>query len=473
MNQRVGWWIPGLMMAGLSTLGAPIGVAAPLAPVQEAPPAEKTSPGQEGMILAREATLEKSLSETKTIPLPAATKGITLDECLALAYQQNLGLAIKREAVLGKRASESAKFRKMLPSVNLESSRYDYIQNTESGGSLAESYESSITITQPLYRGKALWSSWKSAGISKEQASLDAERQAETLTRDVKKIWYQLLEADQLLTETTSSLERLQQHEKNAEAFYQEGRYWRNEVLQARVEVAQGEQKVIESKNKVALAKSRLNRLLRQPLETPLNPQGDLSWQDLSWSLESAYDHAQGERPDLKKAHLAIESGEWGEESARAGMLPTVDLSASWSWEADDIHYRDTDTEGHISLNLDWDIWEWGRTRQEVAAARSTTRQKRLSHQEMVDKVRLEVREAFLNAQEASLRVGVLKKALEQAEENYRVNQIRYRERLGTATDVLDAQELLTKTRKDHISALSSYLQALATLDFAVGREFS
>ena len=66
-----------------------------------------------------------------------------------------------------------------------------------------------------------------------------------------------------------------------------------------------------------------------------------------------------------------------------------------------------------------------------------------------------------------------LAKALAQSRENYRVNQIRYTERLGTAKDVLDAQGLLTRTQKDYLRGIADYLVALAQLDFVVGREFS
>ena len=66
--------------------------------------------------------------------------------------------------------------------------------------------------------------------------------------------------------------------------------------------------------------------------------------------------------------------------------------------------------------------------------------------------------------------MAVSEQALKQSEENFRVSQIRYKEQLGSSNDVLDAQDLLTQTLIDRVSALSRYLTAIAELDLALGK---
>ncbi|MFH1028353.1 MAG: TolC family protein, partial [Pseudomonadota bacterium] len=56
-----------------------------------------------------------------------------------------------------------------------------------------------------------------------------------------------------------------------------------------------------------------------------------------------------------------------------------------------------------------------------------------------------------------------------QSEENLRINRERYRERVGTATEVLDAQTLLTQTRTDYHRASYEYQVATARLKRACG----
>lgn len=394
---------------------------------------------------------------------------LTLEQCLAIAIKENLDLAGKVVALEGKQATETATFRKMLPTLSLSSSRSDILTNT-SGGSLAESYSSSITLSQPIYRGRSLWGGWKKAELSSQQARLDLTRQGQQLVSDVKSAWYSILEKEQLLQSSKEAFERLKTHEENAKAYFDMGRYWQNEVLQAQVEVAKGEQAVIEADNDLLLAKSTLNRLMRRSLAAPIEASGDLTWKSMAdWTLERAYEQARASRKDLEKSYLSLESSKWGEVTAGSSLVPQVDFSTVYSVSAAHASHQDYDALTTAKISLSWTAWNWNQTSKEVIAAKATTRQSRLSYDDKIQEVLLEVRTAFLNAQEASKKVKVLGKALKQAEENLKVNEIRYQQQLGTATDVLDALDLRTTTRDSHISSLSSYLKALATLDLAVG----
>ncbi len=69
----------------------------------------------------------------------------------------------------------------------------------------------------------------------------------------------------------------------------------------------------------------------------------------------------------------------------------------------------------------------------------------------------------------AERNIFVAKKAIEQGEENFRMNQERYRQQVGTITDVLDAQTLLTKAQTDYYNALRNFNVAKAALRRAMG----
>ena len=59
--------------------------------------------------------------------------------------------------------------------------------------------------------------------------------------------------------------------------------------------------------------------------------------------------------------------------------------------------------------------------------------------------------------------------AVVQAEENYRMNEERYKQQVATSTDVLDAQTLLTQAQANHFNALSDYDIAWARPERAMG----
>ncbi|MDD2904452.1 MAG: TolC family protein, partial [Syntrophales bacterium] len=59
--------------------------------------------------------------------------------------------------------------------------------------------------------------------------------------------------------------------------------------------------------------------------------------------------------------------------------------------------------------------------------------------------------------------------AVTQAEENLRLNEERYKEQVGTATNVIDADTLLTRTRVNYWTAIYDHQMAKADLLWAMG----
>jgi len=83
--------------------------------------------------------------------------------------------------------------------------------------------------------------------------------------------------------------------------------------------------------------------------------------------------------------------------------------------------------------------------------------------------VKLEVQTAYLDVRDTAERIRVTQKAVSQGEENLRLNEERYKEQVGTATDVIDAQTLLTKARVNFFNARYDHQMAKATFLWAVG----
>ena len=431
-----------------------------------AKPAQTGGPRQPGAedVAIVETTARVRPGRTPS-PLPAIPT-FTLERALQLALRDNLSLKAQHYQVKHKAALEAASFLDMLPDLALSSSRSDTLSDHDNGAS----YSTTLTVSQPIYHGKTLWNAWEKAKIGHTQATLDEVREAQTLVRQVKEAWYGLLEANYLAKEAGSALRRLHQHAKHAKAFYDEGSYWANDVLQAQVEIAQGEQSLIEANNDLFLAKANLNKLMQRPINAALPFQGALTWQPLDWTIEEAFRSALENRKDLKKSQLEMLANKLSEESKNADLQPQVDLRGTRQWSSEDISYEGAQPETKVTVSMSWKAWEWGKTLREKAAAKASTQKSYLKLKDLEGSIQLEVRKAYLEAEEYSRKVAVLKKSLNQAKENYRVNQIRYQEKLGTATDVLDAMDLLTTTRNSHISAVSRYLKSLASLDHAIGR---
>jgi len=395
----------------------------------------------------------------------AENKPLSLSQCIEIAHQNNPELLSYREALIAYQHKEKSLFKDMLPDMSLSFSGKEVYDDQ------TDAYSTKASINQTVFNGKRDYTNWKISQLQTRHAALEMIRQYQSVTCRVKKAWYNLLKTQELLDETIQSLERLRQHASNAKHFFKEGWIWRTDVLEAQVKVARGEQSKIVAENNFARAQATLNVFMHRDVNAPLKVNDKLTWQSHNWTYENARAQSMKSRPDLIQAQINLEKSKAALIVEQAGYYPIVSANASWA-KSDRYMDLHTGTENlSAQLTASWTIWEWGKTNATVAAAKATTRKNLLLIKTIEDQLMLEIQESWLSVQEADKKVKVLKQALEQGEENFRVNIIRYRERLGTAKDVLDAQDLLTTTRKDYISALAEYLSALANLDFAIGNK--
>ncbi len=126
-------------------------------------------------------------------------------------------------------------------------------------------------------------------------------------------------------------------------------------------------------------------------------------------------------------------------------------------------------TSGSPSSACQWNIFSGLDTKAQVSQARLRVEQFQEQHKDLSDQVRLDVQNAYLKVKETADRIRTTETAVTQAEENLRLNEERYKENVGTATDVIDADTLLTRTRVNYFTALYDHQMAKAELMWAIG----
>ncbi|PIP36721.1 MAG: transporter, partial [Desulfobacterales bacterium CG23_combo_of_CG06-09_8_20_14_all_52_9] len=89
----------------------------------------------------------------------------------------------------------------------------------------------------------------------------------------------------------------------------------------------------------------------------------------------------------------------------------------------------------------------------------------------VLDQIRLEVTDAYLNTVESEKAIVTAQKAIEQAKENFRITQERYKAQMATSLEVFDAQTLLSRAMTNYFGALYFFKIAKASLYRAMGQE--
>jgi outer membrane protein len=122
-----------------------------------------------------------------------------------------------------------------------------------------------------------------------------------------------------------------------------------------------------------------------------------------------------------------------------------------------------------IGVNIN--LFSGGSSDSRIGMARAELRSLKLSRDKLLDNIRLEVKSAYLDLESSAKKMDVTKAAVEQAEENLRLQNLRYKEGVGTATEVLDAVTLLTTAESNSWKSLYGFKRAEARLLNAAGKD--
>jgi outer membrane protein len=333
-------------------------------------------------------------------------------------------------------------------------------------------------VKQPLFAGGGIVANYHATRIGAEIAATDETTVVQDTVQEVKIAYFNILKAERLHGVAVQSVEQLEAHRKMAQDFFDVGVIPRNDLLRAEVELANGRQNLVKAENSVEMAKSKFNTVLRREINSPTELEDILTLKPFTQSLHECQKRALENRSEIKSSAMKVEQSQKMLDLTKSEYFPTINAIGHYERFGDTPGvsgslYKDQEN-WYVMGVASWNFWEWGRTKNRVNASRSRENQTAYSLQNIKDQVTLEVKNSWLTLHEAEKQLAVTQKAIEQAEENYRISRERYHEQVGTSTDVLDAQTLLTRAKSDYFNALSDYNISMARLERAMGlREVS
>ena len=414
--------------------------------------------------------------------LPVAAHGkeaYTLQKAVETALDRNFTIkaaeAGHKSAQEGTKAARSA-FGPVL------GAGYDYTRRQHgisSTGSLQdkELFAWRTYLTQNVFSGFSTLADYQKAALQEESSRAGINQARLDLIRTVQEHFFTYLKAQRNVISAKDSLERLRSQLASSQAFYDVGVSPRIDVLQAEVDVSTAESALLVAENTVETEKARLNTLLLLPLGADVEYKGKLDYTPFSRPLESCLDQAYRRRPDLLIAEKAVQMAEKDILKAKSGFYPTISAEGGWgtlgnnAFASGSPNSRAHYSEWTVGVHAEWPVFEWGKTYFQTRQATSARSKVRAEADNLRQEVGFLVKERILAMTEAAKRIKVGQKAVEQASEAYRMASARYRQQVGTMTDVLDAQAKLSLAEASLAGSLAEYNIALSSLFAAIGEE--
>jgi len=262
-------------------------------------------------------------------------------------------------------------------------------------------------------------------------------------------------------------VERLESHLRIAESLYTEGVITKNDLLQAEVRLSDARQRLLTAKNLRALAESRMNNILARPLDAGLQVVEVPVKISESIELEKAWEGAEKERTEIKIIDKEMRILDLQEVIKKSEYYPKFFAQGGYNYTENRYQLHEDNWSLIFGMNLN--LFSGGSTKAEASKVKYRREQLLEQKRKFIDDIKLEVERGYLDMKNASEKIQVTKDATSQAEENLRINGVRYEEGIGTSTDVIDAITLLTIAETNYYRAVYEFRRAHAGLMYAMG----
>jgi outer membrane protein len=327
----------------------------------------------------------------------------------------------------------------------------------------------SVQMKLPLYAGGQISAGIDAAHRAVVGASEDEQSATALLRLDVAEAYVGVLRARRSLQAANSTVDSLSAHAKDVQHMVDRELVSRSDMLAARVALANAEQAKVRAANAVEIAQAVYNRRLGEPLERApelddkVSANAALATEPVDALIKRATDSrselkAQGARADALASQSRAEFGR---------LLPQIALTGGYTHFDNQI--LDRQDFSMVGLGFTWNLFDGGQARNHAAALRSASHAAQSRVDDLRSTIELQVRQSWLDVQEAQARVKTSRETVAQAEENLRSSRELYGAGLATNTQVLDAVSLQINAINNRDNATLDESLSLLRLAYSVG----
>lgn len=327
------------------------------------------------------------------------------------------------------------------------------------------SFNGRAELTYSIYTAGRRNAAVKEAEERMRVQELEVERQLEEIRLNVAKAYYDLQQADEQVRISDSAVKNAEASLKDANALERAGVGTKFDVLRSQVNLANAKQDLTNALSQREIARRRLAPLLNLPQTITISAADPVKlaglWQH---SLEKSIILAYQNRPELQQNLAQRNIGEAQRKQAIAALGPQLSLVARYD-VLDQFDDNTSISDGYsLGVQARLNLYDGGAARARAAQAKSDMAIAETRFSDQRNQIRFQVEQAYSTQLSSLENVQTSKVALEQAKESLRLARLRFQAGVGTQTDVINAENDLTRSEGNHIKAMLDYNRALTEL---------
>jgi outer membrane protein TolC len=411
---------------------------------------------------------------------PAASHGddakpLTLGECVEIALKKSplirsseLDIEASKEALKGAKGVQFPKL-DLNASYLHENRPIPYIQaesTTVPAITSPDIYAWVLALRMPIYQGGRLSGQVKISETEYIIQSSRSEFTRQDVISNVTNAFNKVLQLKELRRANEKSVAALDRQRGNTELLMKAGRTPKLELLKINVQFASEKQNLIRSEE--ASNRARYNLAFFMGVEGRELPdvEGNLTAEEKIESKD--VDDLIKNRPDIIAAIQKVEQAKTRVDVASGRRYPSLDVIVNYGTRSG-AAVPDGKTVWEAGLLASINLFDAGIISSDIARERILQRRAEEELRQAKLKVRFEVDSALSLLKEAQSKLVVSEKAVVQAEESMRIEDLKYKVGAGTITDMLLTEAAQSLAQANYYQALYDYNAAITEYKRATG----
>ena len=427
---------------------------------------------------------------------------LTLEGSMELAFKNNPSYQIALKEVKKAKASATEAYSSIMPQLNA-SAAYQHSWEVQTSTipnflkvmfppnfpgvdqmpdfvSLSFGLENTITLganlTQPLFLGGAGIAGIKMAGAASRATERNLEKVKQDLLYETASSFYGCLVAKEVVTVQQEALQQSQENLDMVQKKYDAGAASKFDLMRAEVNVANTKPGAISARNQFKMALTRLKMVLALPMETEIEVDGELLYENDDFTNMSIPDYqlmALKARPEIQALQEQKAISRQGITLARSNFMPKLFFATDYSYLGMTNEWSITDPEysrGFTSaISFQLPLFTGLKNNKQYQKSKIDYRMMLDTEKQVSDGVSAEVEAIYNTFTEAQEKYEAANENVELAAETFRLATMMYEEGSNTQLDVFTAQLGLTSARMNYLSSLYEYQLARYALRKATG----
>src|ERR1051325_3941399 len=430
------------------------------------------------------------------IAMSQNTNALTLDNAIKLAIENNRSAKNARIEVEKQTDNLAAAKTHRLPTFKLDSlvsqplSTFDTnfekgVFGTYPGIGPIPSEDTAITsskkttaltllqIEQPLTQLKRIGLQIKQQELQREISQSEVRETEQAIVNNVKRAYYAILQTEGQARAAEESVKLYEELDRVTGEYVMQQVALKTDQMDVQTRLAKAQYQLMTITNQMTEQKEQLNLLLGRDVNVTFTVANEIETAQAMMretDLTEARQRALAQRPEIREARLKMQQADLDRRAKKSEFIPDVSVTYNYVATFNQSDFVPRSVSG-IGVQIEWEFFDWGRKKREVAEKTRTVSQANNSLLDIQNQVVMEVNSRFRDLREACELIHIARLAQTQARANVQLVAYKYKLDAVLLKDVLQAQTGLADANSDYQKALLSFWTAKADFEKALGED--